>query len=149
MNSNGKEKNMKSLGELMGEHDGKMLRVAFVETEDYRTILEEEKPWIIVGRRGTGKSAMAEELKKEAAGSNEQVSIVTRPEEDTWIRLRETMPKWFGDEDRSVRNGTEVIWHYALVMEAACKVQDIAGKPRDKWLREKLSKWGKRGRNIT
>jgi hypothetical protein len=47
------------LGDLRAEADGQMLRRAFLETADYRTLIETSDRPIVVGRRGTGKSALA------------------------------------------------------------------------------------------
>ena len=53
------------LGDVRAEEDTKMLKQAFVETDDYRTLIERNERCIVVGRRGTGKSALALKLQKD------------------------------------------------------------------------------------
>ena len=50
------------LGDVRAEVDQQMLDQAFVETPDYKTLLESRSSKIIVGRRGTGKSALVYRL---------------------------------------------------------------------------------------
>ena len=47
-----------ALGDIRAEHDHLMLQQAFIETADYRTLIESTDKVIAVGRRGTGKSAL-------------------------------------------------------------------------------------------
>lgn len=51
-----------ALGDVRAEADDKMLRQAFVETPDYRALIESHDRIIVVGRRGTGKSALVQQL---------------------------------------------------------------------------------------
>ena len=50
------------LGDITAEKDHKMLKEAFWETSDYKTIMESPDRCVIVGRRGTGKSALTYKL---------------------------------------------------------------------------------------
>jgi hypothetical protein len=52
------------LGDIRAEQDTKMLDEAFWESSDYKSLLESYDRPIIVGRRGTGKSALAYRLSK-------------------------------------------------------------------------------------
>lgn len=45
-------------GDTTAENDKKMLGSAFIETADFRTLIETDDRTIVVGRRGTGKSAL-------------------------------------------------------------------------------------------
>ena len=45
------------LGDLRAEFDHRMLQSAFLETADYKTLIDTTDRPIVVGRRGTGKSA--------------------------------------------------------------------------------------------
>lgn len=47
-----------ALGEHTAENDTKNLDQSFIETTEYRSVLETKDRCVIVGRRGTGKSAM-------------------------------------------------------------------------------------------
>lgn len=53
-----------SLGDTTAENDGKMLSDAFVATADFRSLIESDDRTVVVGRRGTGKSALYIELQK-------------------------------------------------------------------------------------
>lgn len=50
------------LGDVRAEQDKKMLDTAFWESADYKSLIESCDRPIIVGRRGTGKSALAHKL---------------------------------------------------------------------------------------
>ena len=51
------------LGDTTAENDNKMLSSAFIETPDFRTLIESDDRTVVVGRRGTGKSALFINLK--------------------------------------------------------------------------------------
>ena len=57
-------KRVNVLGDIRAEHDKQMLELAFYETPNYRTLIESSERPIVVGRRGTGKSALCNQLKK-------------------------------------------------------------------------------------
>jgi hypothetical protein len=46
------------LGDIRAENDYVMLDQVFYETPDYRSLIEDHTRRIVVGRRGTGKSAL-------------------------------------------------------------------------------------------
>ena len=50
------------LGDVRAEVDHAMLSKAFLETPDYLTLLESDEKVVVVGRRGTGKSALTYKL---------------------------------------------------------------------------------------
>nr|UKE82383.1 hypothetical protein KXZ65_12845 [Pectobacterium sp. PL152] len=50
------------LGEQTAENDGKLLLENFIETPEYRSVIETKDSTVVVGRRGTGKSAMFAKL---------------------------------------------------------------------------------------
>ena len=51
-------------GDTTAENDLAMLNFAFIQTSDFRTLLETDDRVVVVGRRGTGKSALFLELNK-------------------------------------------------------------------------------------
>lgn len=51
------------LGDVRAEADHSMLSRAFYETPDYLSLIESDEKSIVVGRRGTGKSALNYRLK--------------------------------------------------------------------------------------
>ncbi len=52
------------LGDIRAENDTKMLESAYYESSDYKALVESYDRPIVVGRRGTGKSALAFKLQK-------------------------------------------------------------------------------------
>ena len=79
------------IGSGRAEADGEMLNAAFIETSDYKTILEAHDATFVVGRRGTGKSALFIKA-KEKFGSNPRIVLVTEtPEEHESIELQRVL----------------------------------------------------------
>ena len=52
------------LGDLRAEFDRSMLTAAFLETADYKTLIDTTDRPVVIGRRGTGKSALADRLQE-------------------------------------------------------------------------------------
>lgn len=100
-----------------------MLDVAFYETPDYRTLLESSDRPIVVGRRGTGKSALCYELQKYWSRNNAVTVLNIVPEEDQVIGSRLFL-KSFGQRYNQVKAGSRIAWKYALIMEAALSLLD-------------------------
>ena len=136
-------KSLQNLGELIGEKDHQMLKEAFVETPDYLTIIERKEPLIVVGRRGTGKSALADKL-----GGRDNIKITMRPDEYNWINMRNKMRKWYGTKDETIRAATTVMWQYALMMEVGEERVKREGKMGKGRLGEKTRRWRKWGINV-
>jgi hypothetical protein len=112
------EKNMSGnpLGDITAEKDIKMLQEAFLETPDYKTIMESPDRCVIVGRRGTGKSALTYKLKENWQNQLKSHVIIIKPEEDQIIGLREII-SLFGDKFVHIKAGAKIIWRYAVLME--------------------------------
>lgn len=107
------------LGDLRAEADHQMLTSAFLETADYKTLIDATDRPIVVGRRGTGKSAMAFHLARHWGGAARTDTISLAPTEEQIIGLREMMPEYFGSKYNLVRAGARNAWRYALLAEAA------------------------------
>ncbi|KYZ84462.1 hypothetical protein A3Q32_09050 [Alcanivorax sp. KX64203] len=106
------------LGDPRAEHDKEMLGKAFLETADYRTLLETSGDrCLVVGRRGTGKSALAYKLKQHWRSAPKIKVASLSPDEDQMIGLRGAT-KYFGGDFKTLRAGSRVIWKYAFIMEA-------------------------------
>ena len=67
------------LGDLRAEADHAMLQSAFLETADYKTLIETTDRPIVIGRRGTGKSALAYQLKQHWRNVSGAATISRRP----------------------------------------------------------------------
>jgi hypothetical protein len=106
----------KLLGDIIAENDTPMLDRAFLETADFKTLAESSDRCVVVGRRGTGKSALAYRLKKYwKAQEKTYVSIIT-PDEDQIIGLRDIF-SFFGDNFLHIKAAAKLSWRYALFME--------------------------------
>src|SRR6185369_5781519 len=106
------------LGDVRAEADSIMLDAAFYETPDYRTIIESSDRSIVVGRRGTGKSATAYKLNGYWSKLQKTVVIQLAADEDQIIGIRPLI-QLFGDSFKLLRAGSKIAWRYALLLEVA------------------------------
>ncbi|HSX89121.1 MAG TPA: ATP-binding protein, partial [Pseudomonas sp.] len=104
------------LGDIRAENDEEMLNNAFLETQDYKTLLSSNDRCIIVGRRGTGKSALVYKLNSELKTRQNNYVIKITPEEDQIMGLRD-IASLFGDTFNLIRAGAKIAWRYTLYME--------------------------------
>jgi hypothetical protein len=105
------------LGDLRAEADHAMLESAFLETADYKTLIDTADRPIVIGRRGTGKSALAYRLIQHWRGASRTDTILLTPAEDQIMGLRALMPEYFGQSYRMIRAGSRIAWRYALLAE--------------------------------
>ena len=108
------------LGDIRAEADREMLGTAFLETADFKTLINNTDRPIVVGRRGTGKSALAYHLIEHWRTVSRTSVVLITPTEDQVIGLRTLIPKFFGDDYKMIRAGTRIAWRYALLAEIAC-----------------------------
>ena len=106
------------LGDLRAEADGPMLNSAFLETADYRTLIETSDRTVIVGRRGTGKSALAIKLEQHWKQANSTQVIKLTPEEHQTIAVRPQLGL-FGEKFTYIRAASRLAWRYSLMMQTA------------------------------
>jgi hypothetical protein len=116
------------LGDIRAEADADMLDVAFYETPDYRTLIESSDRSVVVGRRGTGKSAISYKLNKYWSKIHNSQVLQLAADEDQIIGLRPII-KLFGEEFRYLRAGSRIAWRYALLLEIA----DVLAKRKYKY----------------
>jgi Cdc6-like AAA superfamily ATPase len=107
------------LGDLRAEFDHRMLQSAFLETADYKTLIDTTDRPIVVGRRGTGKSALAYQLEKHWRSASHTDTIALAPTEEQIIGLRGLMPEFYGSKYSMIRAGARTAWRYALLAETA------------------------------
>lgn len=107
---------MSLLGEQTAENDGKLLISNFVETPEYRSILETKDSTVVVGRRGTGKSAMFSKLRDFWSSQKSTNVIAIAPEDFQTIRFRAAFRPLDGKYSY-VRSVSRLIWKYGLIME--------------------------------
>lgn len=132
-----------SLGDLRAEADRPMLRRVFVETPDYRTLIETSDRTIVVGRRGTGKSALALRLLdfwKDAP----KVHVQTiSPEDYQTLGLR-PLASLFGERFNLIRSGMKIAWRYVFVMETTAALATnyrFANDESNRPLIQRLEDW--------
>jgi hypothetical protein len=105
-----------TLGENAAEHDHAKLELNFVETPEYRSLLESRDRCVVIGRRGTGKSAMAWKLQK-FWGAQKAVNIILiAPEDYQTIGFR-SLFQAFSGKYNLIRAASKIVWKYSLCME--------------------------------
>lgn len=103
------------LGDARAELDHSMLDTAFHEWQDYKSIRDANDRFIVVGRRGTGKSALTYKLQQEWE-EKKYLPIVIAPNEEDLTGLRAAVHK-YGDKLNRIRSAVKIGWRYALIME--------------------------------
>ena len=104
------------LGDVRAEADHAMLDVAYYESPDYRSIIEFQDRAIIVGRRGTGKSALCYRLQKYWSNQGRNRVLKLAPEEHEVFGLRSFATK-YGIKNNVVRGVCRIFWRHALELE--------------------------------
>lgn len=106
------------LGDIRAEADHAMLAKAFYETPDYLSLLESDDKVVVVGRRGTGKSAITYRLQKQWSDTKAAVLVVVAPEEHQTLSLAPLIAKT-GSKFLTVRAASRLLWRYGLMLEVA------------------------------
>lgn len=106
------------LGDTTAENDNRMLSDAFIETPDFRALIESDDRTVVVGRRGTGKSALFLHLKKHWEKDKKIITLSFSPEDTEIIGFRSLL-KPFADSFNLARAATRMLWRYAMLMEMA------------------------------
>lgn len=138
------------LGDLRAEADQVMLSRAFLETADFRTLIETSDRMIVVGRRGTGKSALTLKLSGHWRGSSSEKVIRIVPEDYNVIGARPLL-KHFGDSFSVIRAGSKLAWRYALLMETALSLSpkhQFSNTEGYKKIKQRVSDWKGYGPNV-
>lgn len=103
------------IGDGRAEHDHKMLDQAFYEWSDYKALLADSARYVVVGRRGTGKSALVYRL-GQYWKSERRFCIEVAPNEEELIGFR-SVASLFGDSVTLIRAGVKNLWKYALALQ--------------------------------
>lgn len=139
------------LGDIRAEHDSKMLEASFWQTTDYKALLESYDRCIVVGRRGTGKSALVHMLSKHWNAKPRTYVMTISPVEEQIIGLRDIV-SLFGDNYLHIKAGSKLAWRYAIYMEI---ITEIAGHYKMKnvldynSVEKHLLSWGAKRQNIS
>jgi hypothetical protein len=92
------------------------LRDNFIETPEYRSLLETSDSTVVIGRRGTGKSAMFMKL-TEFWGSQKACHVINIAPEDYQTLLFRALFKVFDGKYPHVRAAARVVMKYGILME--------------------------------
>jgi hypothetical protein len=99
-----------------------MLERAFYVSPDYRSLIESTDRSVIVGRRGTGKSALFYKLQKHWETSHGSRVITIAPEDYEIIGLHGVLCPFDGRFNLA-RAAAKLGWRYALMMEIAASLR--------------------------
>ena len=132
------------LGDQKAEDD-KALLANFIETPEYRSIIESKDSCVVVGRRGTGKSAIFLKLQSHwTQGSKQNQIIAIAPEDDQTIYFRSLQKDFIGHYN-FIRPISRNLWKYGILLELLSKIhRDYKCKSlveSDQTLNEHLKKW--------
>lgn len=143
------ENRANALGDVRAENDHAMLDTAFFEGQDYKILFESDDRFVVVGRRGTGKSALTYRLQKEWKEKKYFVVVVAPDEEDVF-GLRSVASR-FGTTVTRVRAAIKTAWRYAMAMEVALQLHNFYKTQKivnESDILLPLLKWEKSGSNI-
>lgn len=122
------------LGEQTAENDLSLLLGNFIETPEYRSIIESKDSTVVVGRRGTGKSAMFAKLADLWKAEKATHVVQIAPEDFQTITFRSSF-KRFGDKYSLIRSASKMYWRYGLLMEM------LSNLGKNYKVREKVSEY--------
>lgn len=120
---------MNVFGDVRAENDRSMLDSSFHEWQDYRSLFENSDRFIVVGRRGTGKSALTYRLSSDWH-ARRQPSIVIAPSEEQVFGLR-PLAAALGDSLTRIRAGVKIVCRYGLLLEIGIHLHDYYKSQND------------------
>lgn len=106
------------LGDIRAEADHSMLTRAFYETPDYLSLLDSDDKVVVVGRRGTGKSALTYKLQHQWSDQKASALVLVAPEEHHTLALAPLISR-AGSKFLLVRAASRLLWRYGLMLEVA------------------------------
>jgi len=106
-------------GNTKAENDKEMLSIAFYESPDYLSLVESTEKSIVVGRRGTGKSALAFKLEEYGKKTKGVRVVKVAPTDAEFIYLRHCILGLVGENYSYIRAISKMLWQYALLLEIA------------------------------
>ena len=140
-----------SLGDIRAENDHLMLDKAFYEIPEYRTLIEKEGRYVVVGRRGTGKSAIYYKLQQYFRVIPKTCIIELVPNEAEVIGLR-YFEKLFESNPAYLRAACSLAWEYAVLIEILiCLLNNykVRSQPECEKFVSICSHWKKQGDSVT
>lgn len=114
-------KTLHVLGSTQAEDDSPMLERAFLETADYRALRDTQDFNVVIGRRGTGKSALYHKLRQEFSFENEIVTISEEPQDFEMLEYQKMISSLAKDY-RVLRTITRLLWSVHTITSTATKL---------------------------
>jgi GTPase SAR1 family protein len=110
--------NSNKLGNITAENDSGMLDDSFYETPDYRTLIESNDKIIVIGRRGTGKSALTYRLANDWSGNKHDKTkvFIISPEETQVIGLQPILNR-FDSNFGLIKAAVRISWEACIYMK--------------------------------
>lgn len=109
------------LGEQTAENDKDLLLSNYIETAEFRSILETKDSTVVVGRRGTGKSAMYLRLAEFWGSQKGNQVVLVAPEDYQTIGFRGLF-KVFDEKYSHVRAAARIVWKYGFLLEILSQI---------------------------
>lgn len=109
-------------GHGQAESDPAMLRDAFVSTPEYRTLQAGTHSFAVVGRRGSGKSALFLKLLEHYSQVPDTIVIRITPDELDVLGLKQLCGA-FGTQYHAVRATSRLAWLSSLFLEALTRLR--------------------------
>jgi len=106
------------LGQIVAENDSESLDSVFFPSKEYHFAKESNFGGIVVGRRGTGKSAIFYKLKQETEGLKNTLLVARSPTEEDMLMLRASL-KNRSQNYKISRVIIKICWKYAILMQLA------------------------------
>src|SRR5437667_874168 len=100
-----------------------MLAQAFVETAAHRALLQTNDYNFVVGRRGTGKSALFTKLNEQFSNTPNTIVVAETPHEHHVIELQTLLTKCSGVDYRMLRAVARLLWRASLLIEALHRIE--------------------------
>ncbi|HEY3445779.1 MAG TPA: 5'-methylthioadenosine/S-adenosylhomocysteine nucleosidase [Myxococcales bacterium] len=131
------------LGEARAEADKKMLAQAYFETADYRAITGTESFQYVVGRRGTGKSALYQRAVEQFSSDKSVRLVAEKPSEHDILVLQSAINS-IAKQYREQRAVARLVWKLSILMEASTRIVThfkAAHLEQTQWLLEYNATW--------
>ena len=110
------------LGNPRAESD-RLLEKAFVETVDFRALINTDDFRVVVGRRGTGKSALYQQVRQYYSSQGRILLHSETPQEHYALALQEHLEK-LGCNYRTARAACRLLWRGYILVVLAQKLQN-------------------------
>ena len=130
------------LGAARAELDTQMLDKAFVETTDYQALLTTQDFNFVVGRRGTGKSAICKKLQQYLI-TNKNILLITETPKEHFILEYQNLLNKVANDYRLARAISRLVWENHILLEIIknIKIHYKGNKIIDEFIRSYYEKY--------